>query len=55
MLSFYSFMESLLPNIEWTDAHFGSFHNIVNRLVKLFRMLGRVVRYFSTVYTYHMK
>jgi hypothetical protein len=37
-----SFMESLLPNIEWTDAHFGSFHNIVNRLVKLFRMLGRV-------------
>ena len=41
-----SFMESLIPNIEWTDAHLSSFHNIISRLVKLFRMLCRVVRPF---------
>jgi hypothetical protein len=36
------FMESLLPNIEWTEAHSGSFLNVISRLVKLFRMLCRV-------------
>ena len=45
----FSFMESLLPNIEWSDGHFGSFHTVVNRLVKLFRMFCRVV---STHFSY---
>ena len=32
-------MSDLIPNIEWTEAYYNSFSNILTRLLKLFKKL----------------
>ncbi len=35
----HSFMSVLLPNIDWTEAHYGAFGGILKRLLILFKKL----------------